>query len=97
MGESNSSTSFANDIERLRTFDGRSPADFRDRCKRLAVVIGVRSRRDSANLSKGHPRPTKATTGMGSSPALAQEMAVYERANQDLHAMLFLPTLGVFE
>ena len=92
MGESNSSsTSFANVIKGLRTFDGRSPADFRDWCKRLAVVIGV-SRRDIANLIKEHPRPTEATAGMGSTPALAQEIAAYERANQDLYAMLFLFT-----
>ena len=92
MGESNSSsTSFANAIKGLRTFDGRSPAGFRDWHKRLAVVIGV-SRCDIANLIKGHLRPTEATTGTGSSPALAQEIAVYEMANQDLYAMLFLLT-----
>ena len=41
---------------------------------------------------KGHPRPTEATAGTGSSPALAQEITAYERANQDLYAMLFLLT-----
>ena len=92
MGESNSSsTSFANAIKELRMFDGRSPADFRDWHKRLVVVIGV-SRRDIANLVKGNPRPTKATAGTGSSPALAEEIAAYERANQDLYAMLSLLT-----
>ena len=54
-------------------------------------MIGV-SRRDIANFIKGHPRPTEATAGTGSSPALAQEVAAYERANQDLYAMLFLLT-----
>ena len=92
MGESNSSTSFANAIKGLRTFDGRSPADFRDwHRKRLAIVI-VASRRDIANLIKGHPRPVETTAGTGSSPALAQEIAAYERANQNLYAILFLLT-----
>ena len=91
MEEANSSTSLANAIKGLRTFDERSPADSRDWYKRLAVVIGI-PRRDIANLIKGHPRPTEATAGTGSSPALAQEVAAYERANQDLYAMLFLLT-----
>ena len=90
MGESNSSsTSFANVIKGLRTFDGRSPADFRLWHKRLVVVIEV-SRRDIANLIKGHSRPTEAAAGAGSSPALAQEIAAYERANRDLHDIFFL-------
>ena len=59
--------------------------------KRLAVVIGV-SRRDVAYHIKGHPRPTEATAGTGSAPALAQEIAAYERTYQDLFAMLFLLT-----
>ena len=90
MGDSNSSsTSFAKAIKGLRTFDGRSPADFRDWYKRLAIVIGV-SRSDITSLIKGHPRRTEATTGTGSSPALAQEIAAYKRENQDLYAMRFL-------
>ena len=56
----------------------------------MAVVIGV-SRRDIANLIKGHPRPTEATTSTGSLPAIAQEIAAYERENQDLYAMISLP------
>ena len=88
MGESNSSTSLAQAIKGLRTFDERSAAVFRDWYKRLAVVIVV-SRRDIANLMKGHPRPNEATAGTGSPPALAQEIAVYERANQNLYAMPF--------
>ena len=91
MGESNSSTSFANAIQRLRTFDGCSLADFQDWSKRLAVVIGV-SRRDIANLIKGHLRPTESTPGSGSSQALAQEITADERDNQDLYVMLFLLT-----
>ena len=92
MEESNSSsTSFANAIKGIRTFDGRGQANFRDWYKRLAVVIGV-SRRDIANLIKGHPRPTESTAGTGSTPALAPGFAAYERANQDLYAMLFLST-----
>ena len=58
---------------------------------RTTNIIGI-SRRDIANLIKWHPRPTEATAGTGSSPALAQEIAAYERANQDLYAMLFLLT-----
>ena len=75
----------------LRTFDGRSQADFRDRGKRLAVVIGV-SKRDIASLIKLHPRPTEATVGTGSSPPRALEVAAYEKANQDLYDMLYLLT-----
>ena len=92
MGKSNSSASLAQTIKGLRTFDGRSPADFRDGYKILAVVIGA-SGRDIASLIKGHPGSTEATAGTGSSPpALAQEIAAYERANQDLYAMFFLLT-----
>ena len=57
----------------------------------MAVVIGV-SRRDIANLTKEHPRPTEAVAGTRSSPALAQEIAAYERVENDLYAMLFLLT-----
>ena len=57
----------------------------------MAVVIGA-SRRDIGNLIKEHPRPTEAAAGAGSSPALAQETAAYERANQDLYGMLLLLT-----
>ena len=82
MGKANSTISLAHAIKGLRPFDGRSPGDFRHWHKILAVAVGV-SRRDIANLIKGHPRPTKATAGTGSSPepsgtqatqiALAQE------------------------
>ena len=92
MEQSNgSSTSFANAMKGLRTFDGRNPPHFRDGYNRLAFVIGV-PRRDIADLIKGHPRPTKAAADTGSSPALAQEIAAYERAIQDMYAMLFLLT-----
>ena len=90
MGQSNSSnTSFVNVIEGLSTFDRPSPANFRDWYKRLAVIIEV-SRRDIANLIKGHPRPTEATAGTGSTPALTQNNAANKRANQNLYAILFL-------
>ena len=82
-------------------FDGRNPGDFREWHTRLAAVIGV-SRRDIDNLIEGHPRPTGATADTGSSPAppgaqasqtaLAQEILAYERANQDLYAILYLLT-----
>ena len=101
MGDVNTSTTLAHAIKRPRAFDGRSPDEFREWCRRLAVVIGV-SRRDIANLIKGHPRSTEATPGTGASPALpgaqasqiapAQNTSAYERENQDLYDILFLRT-----
>ena len=91
MRESNTSTSFVNAIKGLRTFDRRSLADFRDWSKRLADVIGV-SRRDIANLIKGGSRQNEPTASTGSPSELAQEIAAFERPNQDMYDILGLLT-----
>ena len=91
MEKSNSHTSPAQAIEGPKTFDGRSPAYFRDWGKRPGVVIGV-SRRDIDNLIKGRPGPIEMTAVTGPSSAHAQEIAACVPAHQDLYAMLFVPT-----
>ena len=88
MGDfTNDSGNFTSAIKRLKKFDGRTPSDFRDWRKRLAAVLGV-TRRDIASLVNGKSRPTEETTSTGISPALAG----YNRANEDLYAILYLLT-----
>jgi len=92
-----SSNNLTNAIKGLRKFDGRNPSLFRDWHKKLAVVLGV-TRRDIANLIKGRARPTEesaATTLDGTQQAqdtLQQSTASFDRANEDLYAILFLLT-----
>ena len=90
MGDfTNDSGNFTSAIKGVKTFDGRTPSDFRDWRKRLAVMLGV-TRRDIAILINEKSRPTEEMTSTGISPALAG----YNRANQDLYAILYLLLRG---
>ena len=72
-------TNLANTILRgLKNFDGSNPADFKAWMKKFCVVIGV-TRRDILPLPKGEEKPTDTA-----------KVADYNRANEDLYAMLYL-------
>ena len=96
-----SSNNLTNTIEGLKKFEGRNPTLFRDWHTKLAVVLGV-TRRDIASLIKGRTRPTEESPATGISPALGgaqqaqdtlqQSTASFDRANEDLYAILFLLT-----
>ncbi|CAB1113155.1 unnamed protein product [Ectocarpus sp. CCAP 1310/34] len=75
---SDGSTNLANVIRGLPKFDGTKPEDFNDWMKKLGVVVGV-TRRDIMPLLKGMRRPDPSDT----------TFAAYERANEDLYAILF--------
>ena len=66
----NDSGNFTSDIKGLKKFDGRTPSDFRDWHKRLAVVLGV-TRRGIASLIKEKARPTEESFSAGISHTLA--------------------------
>ena len=70
-------TNLANIIPGLKKFDGSNPADFKAWMKKLCVVIGV-TRRDFLPLRKGEEKPTDTA-----------KIADYNRANEDLYAMLY--------
>ena len=78
MTESSEGANLANTIRGLKKFDGRNPAEFKTRMKKLCVVISV-TRRDILPLLKETARPTHTSN-----------IAEYSRANEDLYAMLFL-------
>ena len=78
MTESSEGANLANTIRGLKKFDGRNPAEFKTWMKKLCVVISV-TRRDILPLLKETARPTHTSN-----------IAEYNRANEDLYAMLFL-------
>ena len=78
MTESSEGANLANTIRGLKKFDGRDPAEFKTWMKKLCVVISV-TRRDILPLLKETARPTHTSN-----------IAEYNRANEDLYAMLFL-------
>ena len=71
-------TNLANTIRGLKKFDGSNPADFKAWMKKFCVVIGV-IRRDILPLLKGEEKPTDTA-----------KIVDYNRANEDLYAMLYL-------
>ena len=78
MTESSEGANLANTIRGLKKFDGSNPAEFKTWMKKLCVVISV-TRRDIPPLLKETARPTHTSN-----------IAEYNRANEDLYAMLFL-------
>ena len=78
MTESSEGANLANTIRGLKKFDGRNPAEFKTWMKKLCIVISV-TRRDILPLLKETARPTHTSN-----------IAEYDRANEDLYAMLFL-------
>ena len=78
MTESSEGANLANTIRGLKKFDGRNPAKFKTWMKKLCVVISV-TRRDILPILKETARPTHTSN-----------IAEYNRANEDLYAMLFL-------
>ena len=78
MTESSEGANLANTVRGLKKFDGRNPAEFKTWMKKLCVVISV-SRRDILPLLKETARPTHTSN-----------ISEYNRANEDLYAMLFL-------
>ena len=78
MAESSEGANLANTIRGLKKFDRRNPAEFKTWMKKLCVVISV-TRRDILPLLKETARPTHTSN-----------IAEYNRANEDLYAMLFL-------
>ena len=78
MTESSEGANLANTIRGLKNLDGRNPAEFKTWMKKLCVVISV-TRGDILPLLKGTARPTHTSN-----------IAEYNRANEDLYAMLFL-------
>ena len=71
-------TNLANTIRGFKKFHGSNPADFKAWMKKFCVVIGV-TRRDILPLLKGEEKPTDTA-----------KIADYNRANEDLCAMLYL-------
>ena len=71
-------TNLANTVRELKQFDGSNPANFKVWMKKVCLVIGV-TRRDILPLMKGQRKPTDAA-----------KIADYNRANEDLYAMLYL-------
>ncbi|CAM9710871.1 unnamed protein product [Ascophyllum nodosum] len=71
-------TNLANTICGLKKFEGSSPADLKGWMKKFCVVIGV-TRKDILPLLKGEEGPTDTA-----------KIADYNRANEDLYAMLYL-------
>ena len=78
MTESSEGANLANTIRGLKKFDGRNPAEFKTWMKKLCIAISV-TRRDILPLLKETARPTHTSN-----------IAEYDRANEDLYAMLFL-------
>ena len=78
MTESSEGANLANTIRGLKKFDGRNPAEFKTWMKKLCVVISV-TRRDILPLLKETAKSTHTSN-----------IAEYNRANEDLYAMLFL-------
>ena len=74
----NTGTNLANIICGLKKFDGSNLADFMAWKNQFCVFIGV-TRRDILPLLKGEEKPTDTA-----------KIADYNRANEDLHAMLYL-------
>ena len=68
----------AKSIRGLKNFGGSNPADFKAWTKKFCVVIGV-TRRDILPLLKGEQKPTDTA-----------KMTDYNRADEDLYAMLYL-------
>ena len=71
-------TNLANTIHGLKKFNESNPADFKAWMKKVCVVIGV-TRRDILPLLKGEEKPTDTA-----------KITDYNRANEDLYAMLYL-------
>ena len=71
-------TNLANTVRGLKKFDGSNPADFKAWMKKVCVVIGV-TRGGILPLLKGQEKPTDTA-----------KIADYNRANEDLYAMLYL-------
>ena len=78
MTESSEGANLVNTIRGLKKFDGRNPAEFKTWMKKLGVIISV-TRRGILPLLKEAARPTHTSN-----------IAEYNRANEDLYAMLFL-------
>ena len=78
MTKSSEGANLANTIRGLKKFDGRNPAEFKTWMKKLCVVISV-IRRNILPQLKETARPTHTSN-----------IAQYNRANEDLYAMLFL-------
>lgn len=90
----NNSGTLTTAIKGLGKFDGRKPGEFRDRHKRMAVVLGV-TRRDIASIMKGKARPSESTPDTGATDAQAsldKATAEFDKANEDLYAILYLLT-----
>lgn len=60
----NDSGNLTNAIERLQTFDGKTPSEFRDWHKQLSVVLSV-TRQDIAQVIRGQVRPIEKITSTG--------------------------------
>ena len=75
---SDTGINLANNIRKLKKFDGSNPADFKAWTKKFCVVIGV-TRRDILPLLKREEKTTNTA-----------KIADYNRANEDLYAMLYL-------
>ena len=71
-------TNLANTVRGLKKFDASNPADFKAWMKKVRVVIGV-NRRDILPVLKGQEKPTDTA-----------KITDYNRANEDLYAMLYL-------
>ena len=83
----NNSGNYTKAIKGLKTFEGKTPATVRDWHKKLAVVLGV-TRLDIVNLIKRQLRPTEETTI--NSTGILSVLAGFDRANEDLFAILYL-------
>ena len=71
-------TNLANTIRRRKKFDGSNPADFKAWITKFCVVIGV-TRKEILPLLKREEKPTDTA-----------KIADYNRANEDIYAMLYL-------
>ena len=71
-------TNLANTVRGLKQLDGSNPANLKVWMKNVCLVIGV-TRRDILPLMKGQRQSTDAA-----------KIADYNRANEDLYAMLYL-------
>ena len=94
MGDftNNNSGNLANTIKGLKIFDGRKTSESRDWHKQLAVTLGVTCR-DIARLSKGQTRSSQQPALSGEARAASDKaIAEFDRANEHLHAILYVLT-----
>lgn len=82
-------SSLSNALRGIKPFSGTKPDQFDDWYKKACFTLSI-ARPDVFHILEGQARPS--TTTSGATESLEQRQAAYDRANQDLFAILYLIT-----